>query len=163
MIFNFKNSKNQKIMSKQVSTQNNSNCYLYCCSGVSILCLTVFLFALPVTELTLSLIYRDDIICNSDIQVTIFEWLVLKSSINIILLLIFFILSIFDNKDNYLYSFIFFTYYLFGVFNFAWLIVGSIIFWRDCYNLEPYSINILMWVSLIMGYINIYINSVQKK
>ena len=163
MIFNFKILKILKSMSTQVSTQNNSNFYIYYCTGLSILCMTAFIFALPVSELTLAIMYKNDIICNSDINVSIFEWLVIKSSINIALLLLFFILSIFNDKDICCYYFLFFIYYLVGIFNLVWLILGSILFWRDCYDLEPYTINILMWVSLIIGYINIYLHAIQKK
>jgi hypothetical protein len=43
------------------------------------------------------------------------------------------------------------TYVLGIIFQASWVIVGSIQFWRDCYKLEPQSVNILMWVTLILG------------
>jgi hypothetical protein len=121
------------------------------------------LLALPVSELVLAILYKNDIICYTDLHVNIFEWLIIKSSVNIGLLVLFFILFILSNKDTCYYNFVCAIYYIISLFNFGWLILGSIIFWRDCYNLSPSSINILMWVSLIMGYTNIYIYAVQKK
>lgn len=40
-------------------------------------------------------------------------------------------------------------------FRFAWLIVGSVMFWRDCFNLKPEEVNSLMWACLINGYIGV--------
>ena len=45
---------------------------------------------------------------------------------------------------------------IFSVYNIAWLITGSIIFWGYCKNLEPENINILMYFSLILGYIGFF-------
>ena len=149
-------------MSSQDSN-SNSNCYICFCSSIVFFCMLSCLLALPASEMTLALLYKNDIVCKSDLHVNIFEWLVIKSSINIGLLITFFILFILNNKDTCYYSFMFSIYYIISLFNFGWLILGSVLFWRDCYNLEPTSVNILMWISLIMGYINIYIYAVQKK
>ncbi len=147
-------------MSKQDS---NSNCFIYFCSSMVFFCMLACLLALPISELTLAILYKDDIVCNSDLYVNIFEWLIIKSSVNIGLFLSFFILFILSNKETCCYNFMFAIYYIVSLFNLGWLVLGSILFWRDCYNLSPYAINMLMWVSLIMGYINIYIYAVQKK
>jgi hypothetical protein len=149
-------------MSKQDSNPN-SNCYIYLCSSTLFFCMMTCLLALPVSEMTLAILYRNDIVCHTDLYINVFEWLIIKSSINILLLVSFFILFVLNSKETCCYSFLFVIYYIISVFNLGWLILGSILFWRDCYNLSPSSINILMWVSLIMGYINIYMYAVQKK
>ena len=45
-----------------------------------------------------------------------------------------------------------------GLFHLVWLIIGSIVFWRDCNNLEPKSLNDMMYAVLIIGYIGLYMN-----
>ncbi len=148
-------------MSKQDS--KNSNCYICFCSSMLFFCMLVCLLALPVSEMTLAILYRNEIVCHTDLYVNVFEWLIVKSSISIGILLSFFILVILSNNETCCYSFVTIIYYLVSIFNLGWLIFGSILFWRDCYNLSPSVINILMWFSLIIGYINIYMYAVQKK
>jgi hypothetical protein len=45
---------------------------------------------------------------------------------------------------------------LFSSFRIAWLIVGAVMFWRDCPNLSPSSVNELMWATLIIGFIGLF-------
>jgi hypothetical protein len=40
------------------------------------------------------------------------------------------------------------------IINLIWLIFGSVMYWKDCINVEPESINELMFISLIGGYIS---------
>lgn len=40
-------------------------------------------------------------------------------------------------------------------FRFVWLIVGSVMFWRNCFNLKPGEVNSLMCACLIIGYIGV--------
>lgn len=42
------------------------------------------------------------------------------------------------------------------LFRFAWLIVGAILFWRDCPHLSPTSVNNLMWATLILGFFGMF-------
>jgi hypothetical protein len=39
----------------------------------------------------------------------------------------------------------------------AWLIIGSVSFWRDCRDMDPAPVNYLMWVSLPVGYVSMFI------
>lgn len=43
-----------------------------------------------------------------------------------------------------------------GIFRFAWLIVGSIMFFKECPNVSPNSLNDVMWAMLIMGFIGFW-------
>jgi hypothetical protein len=44
------------------------------------------------------------------------------------------------------------------VFHLPWLIVGSILFWRDCPGVSPSIVNTTMWISLIYGYVYVLNN-----
>ena len=39
------------------------------------------------------------------------------------------------------------------IFNFAWNIVGSVLFWRDCLNKVPEAVNDYMFARLIISYV----------
>jgi len=43
------------------------------------------------------------------------------------------------------------THVIGSFFQTGWIIVGAIQFWRDCPSIEPQSVNILMWFTLIAG------------
>ena len=51
---------------------------------------------------------------------------------------------------------------LVGLFRLPWLIVGSVMFWRDCPNLYPSQMNGLMWATLILGLIGVFFGCVQQ-
>ena len=44
---------------------------------------------------------------------------------------------------------------LFNLFNFIWLIIGSIILFKDCSNLKPEIVNVSMWIIIILGFLQI--------
>jgi hypothetical protein len=64
----------------------------------------------------------------------------------------------------YINYILFYIVNLFNLFNFSWIITGTVIFARDCNNL-PSDINILMYFSLIYGYLIIcsYMNNNSRK
>lgn len=47
------------------------------------------------------------------------------------------------------------------LFNCGWLIIGSVMFWRDCMTSSSLIINRLMYAVLIIGYINIFFQIVR--
>jgi hypothetical protein len=47
-------------------------------------------------------------------------------------------------------------YVVTGLFNFVWLILGSILFWRDCPNVKPQNLNFYLWFTLVVGYVSIF-------
>ena len=51
------------------------------------------------------------------------------------------------------------------MFNIAWIIIGSVMFWRDCYHIQPKEINTMMWITLISGYVSYVVihNQTNKK
>jgi len=127
-------------------------CFLY-------ICIMSCILALPIAELCIALIYKNEIICESEIGIDIVTWLVIKSIVTISTVLViscFFMIG----KDSPVFRLVYLIKIIIYIFNFSWLIVGSLIFWRDCYDLQPESVNTFMWISLILGYVNLlsYVN-----
>lgn len=53
--------------------------------------------------------------------------------------------------------------YLLSAFNFCWLIIGGVLFWGDCKsNVGNNSVEVLLWITLIWGYLAIFA-SLQNK
>jgi len=57
--------------------------------------------------------------------------------------------------DKYIYDNISFIYSLFG---FIWLIVGSVIYWRDCSSIEPKTFNDFIYAILLISWIGYGLN-----
>ena len=131
----------------------------------SIVCIFVTFIALyytlPIVQLAYGNHYKDSVeaTCNSTIAVSIPTWLIVEGSVGIgfVTSLIIFMLSAFSESAAMFLMLV--PIILIGLFQFAWLIVGSVLFWRDCYHVMPDSLNQLMWASLIIGYISILVSS----
>jgi hypothetical protein len=89
----------------------------------------------------------------------IYNWMIIHGSIGIFEVFVIIIIgsvSIFyTKKDKYYFcsyniSIAFLLLLVF--FRFVWLIVGGVMFWRDCYNLSPPVMNDLVWAALIIGF-----------
>lgn len=115
---------------------------------------------LPVVEIIIGSLNRHDYGCDSFIGVS--DWLIIKGAT--MLGLVFFGLLMFgatnyaavtNSKKSAVFASIFwFLYTICLVFTSAWLIVGSVMFWRDCRHVTPSTVNDMMWASLIIGYVN---------
>lgn len=118
--------------------------------------LAICVLGFPIYELCIGIIYRDDIASStcSTMQIDISTWLIVNAVAAILGVLLVGICVLTNNKiiGMVLLS-------IFRVFIFAWLIVGSILFFRDCYNIEPVIVNVSMWVILIMGFLSIISSS----
>jgi hypothetical protein len=112
---------------------------------------------MPIAEITIGLMYKNEITCETNLFINISEWLIIKGSISIITVCILSI-SILLNKQSLCNCITGIIAYIFNIFVLSWLITGSILFWRDCNNLTPDIVNNFMWVSLIIGYISLINN-----
>lgn len=125
-------------------------------------CLLTFCIfaALPVTEIVMGTIYKDDVVCETDV-VDIPVWLIVKGATGlfVVVFLVMAILASVTRNDCFVGLIATFTipFFLSCIFSLAWLIIGSVVFWRDCIHLTPTSVNTLMWCSLIIGYVSIYL------
>jgi hypothetical protein len=149
-----------------------------------IICISVFIIAcfltLPIVNLAYSGYYKNEISCNfanitnvSDENyetnlantIGVATWLNVNGAISIFetfnfaILVYSFVNMVNEERGNscmllsnicsYLIAF------LTALFRTAWLIVGAVLFWRDCPNVSPKPINDLMWATLIMGFIGL--------
>ena len=113
-----------------------------------------FFLTIPLLEIYFGLVYKDLIICETNI-IPIYQWLIIKGTINIINVLLF--ITIFLSYYKSLtYCLIIPIVFLIKFFNLFWVIIGLIIFIRDCPLIKPKEINIFMYISLIIGIINIF-------
>jgi hypothetical protein len=117
----------------------------------------ILLFIIFFVELYLTLNIGSNIYCNNSI-ISLKNWLLIKSGYTLLTFFLEFVF-LFCIKKRFM-SYIVSLYNI--LFNLTWLIFGSIIFWGYCKNLMN-NINILIYSTLIIGYISIiiiyYINS----
>jgi hypothetical protein len=119
------------------------------CLFISLCAVITILLGFPVIEIYYGIFYFNKIDCISSINIPIDVWLIVKglsSMLNII--------SSCVIIKNEIRSKIIFSHILIvnNIFTFIWLILGSIIYWRDCSYCKPESVNILMNFSLILGF-----------
>ena len=105
------------------------------------------LLALPITEITFGIGFRNEVNCES--LVTIPLWLIVKGSVKTVSTIAGLSYHLMDIKSLCAY-FLLFIHIVCNMFLLGWVILGSIIFWRDCIALEPKNVNTLMWFSLIL-------------
>jgi hypothetical protein len=104
------------------------------------------LLALPITEITFGIGFMNEVNCESIVSIPI--WLIVKGSVKTVSTIAGLSYHLMDIKS--LCAYFLFIHIVCNMFLLAWVILGSIIFWRDCPNLEPKNVNTLMWFSLIL-------------
>lgn len=122
-------------------------CYQILCAGICLL-------PLPVTQIVYASL-NDPLVCEANLfPFTINTWLYIEAVTTICMYMNWLLIqmaAIHISPTAYTTKTLIGTYVLGIIFQASWVIVGSIQFWRDCYKLEPQSLNILMWVTLILG------------
>lgn len=139
------------------SNTNTLTCidlFNYFCLLVCLIIILLFILIFPILEIYFGSHYYYDIECVSTIKIPLSIWLIVKGSVSIInIFYICIYISIVKNDFGKLLLLYLFS--LTNIFSFIWIILGSIIFWRDCLLCKPDDLNILMYFSLIFGYMNI--------
>lgn len=135
---------------------------LTCCNYIFVIICGVITFlmflSMPISEIYLGIVYANSIRCNTTLFVNLSLWLIIKGFISIFVVICMTIIIMLGK--NSLYSSLFYCLlFISSIITFAWLIIGSIIFWRDCYDLTPKFINTFIWVSLIFGYLSLLTTS----
>jgi hypothetical protein len=136
---------------------------------LSTLVTLMFSTPLPVAEIIIGSLHKHDYGCDSFVGVS--DWLIIKGAT--MLGLVFFGLLMFgatnyaavtnSNKSAVFGAFFWFLHSISIAFQSAWLIVGSVMFWRDCRHVTPSSVNSMMWASLIIGYANAVVVACKSK
>lgn len=101
--------------------------------------------ALGVANIVMSVIYKSDITCDSNI-LGLDSWMLIFGIVIVSMV----VLAAHVHKIRYNQSFVNICG-LALIFLFVWTIVGAVIFWRDCVHTDPNSIRIFMWVDLIVS------------
>ena len=118
-----------------------------------ILCSALCLLPLPITQIVFSYCYP--ISCDNNIfPFSINEWLYIEAGSTIFIFLHWVVLrttAMNTTSSLFVVKVLLATYCIELIFQLSWIVVGAIQFWRDCSKIEPQSINILMWVTLILG------------
>jgi len=108
----------------------------------------------PLYELCIGIIFKNDISACSTMEIDVSTWLIVKSSITISAI---FLVGICVATNNKIIGQVLLN--VFRLFIFIWLIVGSVLFFRDCIKIEPAIVNISMWVIIITGFLSIISSS----
>ena len=133
------------------------------------------LCSLFLAEIIVAVVYRDEIECSSSVM-SIFNWLIFDAVVGVLwmITLISFVYLDMDLKENsrnvivenYRHKHLRFVCQLLliaiSLLRGSWLIVGSVIFWRDCPTLKPKPVQDLMWAVLLISYIAIFLRLLQR-
>ena len=125
---------------KKTTTNDNNKMFL-CCQTF---CLAMCLLPLPIVQIVYS--YNNTpIICPANtFPFDINVWLYVEATSTLLMVLN--AILMLSCSQVFLI-----THVMGSTFQMAWIIVGAILFWRDCPSIEPQSVNILMWFTLIAG------------
>ena len=129
---------------------------IYSSSGFMAIIMFCLFFILPVSEIYIGVVYKDVFICESPISsyVSLTNWLIIKG-VSTIISLLFLFPCIFSSKKSSMYCISCVLNYIINICILFWLVVGSFMFWYSCPNIQPILINNYLWISLIVGYINL--------
>ena len=117
--------------------------------------ITAIFLGFPIYEIVIGSYYNKSISCNTSIIISISNWLIIKGTVTI-LVMVALSISLFAKKDSFCNCISIIIFYISNIFAFSWLIIRTIIFWRDCASLLPEIVNTTMWASLIFGYVSVF-------
>ena len=125
--------------------------------------MSCLLYVLPVVEVVYGSHYlnNNETCCQSDFNISIPEWLVIDGSSGLLFYTVFLYIIIYkiiyEDKLSISYIFAVTLFILSSLFKVAWIVVGSILFWRDCININPKQLNSIMWAVLLISIISMII------
>ena len=132
-------------------TQNNSFIFACCLASCTFIGI-IIIFGIPITEIVIGFNYYDKNTCDAFLDIGL--WLIIKGFVALIVgscVGIYFYYH--DTVRNNLCTLCLIK--IINLINLGWLIVGSILFFKYCLDLEPKELNIFMWISLILGYLSL--------
>lgn len=118
---------------------------------LNILFSSLLFLIMPTLEFFFASYYQNKTKCNNSLM-NLSVWLVIKgitSYLSIICLLF----SIISDRQTLFYTVCSPFSIILILFIIVWLIIGSVIFFKDCLNVEETELNTFMYISLISGYI----------
>jgi len=139
-------------------------CLMCMCGSFLGLIVCGLLYLLPIIEIVMAIEHKNDMQCDSFISP--YTWLIVQGILGICIATgiiftcgAFSTISNTNENENMQTCIIMFSYIFIitiALCDIVWLIIGSVMFWRDCYDLKPSSMNTLFWVVLIMSWMSVY-------
>lgn len=163
------------------TNKENQNCeedsvknFLFGCSAF---CIYFWMSPIPIVTLALLGAYGDEIVCanrtsdasiNLAVTLGIRGWLSVQSVLLIVYATFMVCMSyllIKKEQKTFAFGCSYFMKVLYSLWLVVWAIVGGVLLWRDCPDLEPSHINTIMWINVIMSMIGAFavLFSGQKK
>lgn len=135
-------------------------------SALVVLVVLGLFFALPIAEIVMAEKFRGDMSCPDGI-ISPYTWMLTEGIVGIFIygMLGLTIILAFQKSDianGFAVAFVVPTYLLL-VFQFCWIIVGAVMFWRDCVDLETHSMNNFYWAVLIINLVMIWCSATSIK
>ena len=151
------------------STQSNNMacvcCSQFCMTFAVMLGMGLFL-ALPIAEIVMAEKHRSDMKCPNDI-VSPYTWMLTEGIVGIFIYGIIGVITVCtmqgkNSTASGVAGLFFVPLVLLTLFHTAWIIVGAVMFWRDCIDLEDSSMNEFYWAVLIINLVSIYFSGKTK-
>lgn len=117
----------------------------------NILFSSLLFLIMPTLEFFFATYYQSKTKCDKSL-VNLSVWLIIKA-ITSYLSIICLLLSILSDRQTLYYTVCSPISIILILFIIVWLIIGSVIFFKDCLNVEESDLNTFMYISLISGYI----------
>lgn len=123
---------------------------------ISLICCLLILSILPIFDIIASFNLLNVVCINSLIPLIDLRVFLLCKGIFTLLhisLITFFKLT---RERIVLDNIVIVCYIITGAFNVVWLVLGSLLFWRDCPRLVPRNLNIYVHFTIIFGYFSLF-------
>lgn len=132
------------------------------CVLIGLFALLILNYALPVADIIMGSINNNVTACDTSLP-SVHTWLIVKGAVGLFISTytsMSFVAKRTETNFFVMATSVFRTpFNLSLLFMWAWLIVGSVMFWRDCRHLGPDSLNTMMWCSIIIGYFYVLLSS----
>ncbi|AYV79981.1 MAG: hypothetical protein Gaeavirus4_4 [Gaeavirus sp.] len=127
------------------------------------ICVTILIviaYSLPVAQIVIGILGISTVInCDTNL-IPIQTWLIIEGFAMILIITGIITLIVGKTKNDnaiFLVNNFYVPFVMCYFFNLTWLIVGSVVFKNDCIHVGPMYVNIIMWISLIAGYVTVVI------
>ena len=140
----------EEILRNREEIKRRENGYLYDCISTPLFrfIIGVSIFIFPIIQVIYGILYINSVDCNSFVDVS--TWLIVNGCSGVFNGILFIITAYLSTKESKNIVGIMILIVINIFFMIVWLIIGSIMFWRDCEKDTPKHINTLMWITLIL-------------
>lgn len=153
------------VQSDKVTNTHVTKQFKLICISIATIFIMGFFFALPIAEIIMAEKYRNLMKCPNNI-ISPYNWMITEGVVGIMIYGLVGIKTsaiiisnvVYNSKNSEIFSIIFsIPLIMLSVFHLAWIIVGAVMFLRDCINLKTKSMNDFYWAVLIINLVSIYL------